>query len=86
MLLSKVRHTENTPDTEKTFTFMLGLDETEKSPGSKVEMKLFPAHSSHCPPWELTSCSLQHPALPAVQGGCNASWCQWPHKTLAQFS
>lgn len=35
MLLSKVRHTENTPDTEKTFTFMLGLDETEKSPGSK---------------------------------------------------
>lgn len=37
MLLAKVRHTENTPDTEKTFTFMLGLDETEKSPGSKVE-------------------------------------------------
>lgn len=30
MLLLKVRHTENAPDTEKTFTFLLGLDETEK--------------------------------------------------------
>lgn len=38
MLLLKVKHIENTPDTEKTFYSMLGLDETEKPPGSKVEM------------------------------------------------
>lgn len=34
-----------------------------------VEIKLFPAHCFHCPPWELTSCSLQHSALPASQRG-----------------
>ena len=38
MLLLKVKHIENTPDTEKTFSSMLGLDKTEKPPGSKVEM------------------------------------------------
>lgn len=38
MLLLKVKHIENTPDTEKTFYSMLGLDETEKPLGSKVEM------------------------------------------------
>lgn len=38
MLLLKAKHIENTPDSEKTSSSMLGLDETESPPGPKVEM------------------------------------------------
>lgn len=38
MLLLKVNCIENSPGTEKIFSSMLSLDETEKLPMSKVEM------------------------------------------------
>lgn len=88
MLLLKVRHIESTPDTEKTFTFVLGLDETEKSPGSKVErlhlewqssFSLLTAFTVHLGSSYHAAFNTQHCQLPKERG--NASWCQWPHKT-----
>lgn len=87
MLLLKVQHIENTPDTEKTFYSMLGLDETEKPLGSKVEM-LHPEWKSSfsqliaftAGEWlavHLPLCSLQHCQL--LKEGGNASRCQQPH-------
>lgn len=52
MILLKVKCFENTPDTGKTFSFMLGLDKTEKAAWVKggdvapaVEIELFRVYS-----------------------------------------
>lgn len=92
MLLLKVKSFEKAPDTEKTFSSMLGLDETEKPPGSKVEMLHLEWKSSFswltaftAGEWLTTHPgSSHHTAFSSLRcqlpkEGGNDFWCRQPH-------